>query len=162
MFKKKPITLFRHAGLYLAPVPNKGRGVFCTEDIAAGEVIETSPIIILDEADAKTVSDTILREYVFSASDLPPSAYKREYVTDPKKASILVMGMTSFCNGQYKPNAGVDFVKGHFAAYYQLKARKDIPKGTEISVSYGLAWFVSHKMIDAMEAEKAKKAKAED
>lgn len=155
MFKKKPIKLFRHSGLYLAPVPKKGRGVFCTDDIAAGELIETSPLLILDEDDAKTTSDTMLSEYVFSAAWLPPAVYKREYVTDPKKASILVMGVSSFCNGQHDPNAELVLVKGHFAAYYDLKARRDIPKETEITVSYGLLWFAYRNHHDENAPKKA-------
>ena len=152
--------MFRHEGLYLAPVANKGRGVFCADDIKAGDVIETSPIIIVGEVDAEKLSDTMLRDYVFSASKLPSSVYKREYITDPKKASVLVMGVASFCNGRRDPNAELDLMKGHFAAYYQLKARKDIPKDTEICVSYGLWWFVTHKHLDALDAKKAREESA--
>lgn len=145
MFKKKPITLFRHEGLYLALVHPKGRGVFCAEDIAKDTVIELSPLLIFDEEEALTVDDTLLKNYVFDTSKMPPAVYKRAYINDPTKASALVMGVSSFCNSRHDPNAKLDLVDGHHSAYYKLTAFKDIPKETEICVNYGLTWFTSRK-----------------
>ena len=44
--------------------PNKGRGVFATRRIGAGEVIEEGPVIVMPVRDIEHLERTALMEYL--------------------------------------------------------------------------------------------------
>jgi hypothetical protein len=44
---------------------HRGRGVFTTEAIPAGTIIEIAPVIVLNQADRKMVDTTLLHDYIF-------------------------------------------------------------------------------------------------
>lgn len=145
MFKRNPLTLFRRPDLYisLSADADKGRGVFCHNDIKAGEVIEVAPLMLFDEEETNLLMGaTKLRDYVFGVSDKAHDLCKREKVKDYRKASFFAMGITSFCNHSRKPNADAEFTDEYHTGFYTLKATADIPKDTEISVHYGTDWFI--------------------
>jgi SET domain-containing protein len=51
--------------LYVKKTPDKGRGVFTSEAIKIGEVIEVCPIIELNQDDLKILDGTTLYNYYF-------------------------------------------------------------------------------------------------
>ena len=51
--------------LVIAPTGEKGRGVFTTEDIAKGTMIEVAPVIIMSREDRKLLDQTLLHDYIF-------------------------------------------------------------------------------------------------
>ena len=83
--------LQQHPGLYFAPSGKHRYGMYCTEDIAAGSVIEICPIIIIPADQAREiVRSHILYEYYF----------------EWKKDSIAVaLGYGSLYNHAENPNA---------------------------------------------------------
>lgn len=157
MFKIKPTTLFRKEGLYFSPVHTKGRGLFCMHDIKAGELIEVAPAFLFNEQDSVHVEKTLLRDYYFSAEDVPEAILRRNGITDATKASCVVMGAMSYCNHMLDPNAGHQKIAEHQTLYYSLVARKDIPKDTEICINYGIAWISMRKMRAYADKKKAAK-----
>lgn len=100
-------------------VKDKGRGVFARKDFAAGDVIETCPVIVLTEEEDREVQKTVLGKYVYEWED---------------KTSAVILGYGSLYNHSYKPNAQYsrDFVK-KLLIYTALV---DIPAGAEILVNY--------------------------
>ena len=155
MFKIKPTTLYRKDGLYFSPVHTKGRGLFCTEDIKAGEVIEVAPVFLFNEADSKKVETTIISDYYFSAEGVPEAILRRAGIADAAKASCMAMGAISYCNHMVEPNAAAEKIAEHHTLYYKLTARKDIQKDTEICINYGIAWISMRKMRDYAAKKKA-------
>lgn len=142
MFGKKPLTLYRHPGLYLEQVRDKGRGVFCLQDLKAKEVIEVAPLVLFPESEHDALGKTLLINYVFGGGNLPAQFLKMQGYSDPAKAVALPMGITSICNHLAEPNAQYEFKVDDLSPFAVLSASRDIPKGEEISVSYGNTWFL--------------------
>ena len=145
MFKIKPITVFTHPGLYLQNLPAKGRGVFCAEDVKAGDVLEVAPLLIFNESDTAQFANTLVHDYYFTTSTLPQEMTARAGVKDAQKGSFLVMGISSFCNHLLDPNAKASTAGEYSTVFYKLTALKDIPKDTEICINYGISWFAARR-----------------
>jgi hypothetical protein len=54
-----------HQGLYIDNTGKKGKGVFTTKHIKADEVIELSPVIVMNEKDRIHLDKTLLHDYIF-------------------------------------------------------------------------------------------------
>jgi SET domain-containing protein len=107
--------------LYLMNIDGKGRGVFCTEDLNEGDVIEICPVVVCPPKDTKQLDKTTLYHYYFMWGD------------DGKSAG-LVLGYGAMYNHSYDPNA-------IYEAYYEdeifkVIARRHIPANTEITINY--------------------------
>src|SRR4051812_5675883 len=75
-------------------IMNAGRGMFSTQTIKAGEVIERCPIILIPETEIPSLRQTKLLNYYFMWGD------------DPRhhRAGIC-LGFGSLYNHSYSPNA---------------------------------------------------------
>ncbi len=155
MFKIKPTSLFRKDGLYFSPVHTKGRGLFCMNDINAGELIEVAPVFLFNEEDSKHLEKTIISDYYFSAADVPEAILRRSGIKDASLASCVAMGAASYCNHMVTPNAVAEKFAEHHTLYYKLIAKKDIPKDTEICINYGIAWISMRKLRAYADSKKA-------
>ena len=112
--------LQQHPGLYFAPSGKHRYGMFCTEDIVAGSVIEICPIIIIPGEQARQ----IVRGYILY-----------EYYFEWKKESIAIaLGYGSLYNHAGDPNA--EFQPDYKNQHIIFTALRDIPVGTEITVDY--------------------------
>lgn len=98
-----------------------GRGVYATRDIKTGELVESSPVLVLDEWEATKIYPTVLNHYVFSWNE--------------KEESAIAFGFGSLFNHSrkhsltYQPNyknKTIDFV-----------ALRDIKKGEQLFINYG-------------------------
>lgn len=143
-FKKEPLKLFRHENLYINLAGDKGRGLFCRDDIKSGTIIEVAPVMLYDDKEAALLGKTRFCDYVFAATALAPKLLKREKIKDPKGSGFLVMGAASYCNYARDPNAVPEFVDEYHTGFAILKARRDIPKDTEITIDYGISWLTHH------------------
>ena len=142
---KRKIKLDRKKGLYLKHTDSKGRGVFCMSDIRAGEVLEVTPTIILNEAATNRIDNTILANYTFQLGAISKAHRKRLHVKNIKKCSGVIMGITSYCNHSDDPNAEVEWEEHQGTLYHLVKALRRIPKNTEICTTYGAGWFDDRK-----------------
>lgn len=107
--------------LYLMNVEGKGRGVFCTEDLNEGDVIEICPVIVCPPKDTKKLDKTTLYHYYFMWGD------------DGKSAGI-VLGYGAMYNHSYTPNA---LYEAHYEdEIFKVIARRHIPAHTEITINY--------------------------
>ncbi len=138
-------TLDRKKGLYLKETAQKGRGVFCTGDIAEGEILEMTPAILLDERATTYAEKTILHDYKFKVEALSPSQRKLFHIETPNKSCFIVMGIMAFCNHAENPNADISWEEDDGSIYHTLEATRPIPKNTEICTSYGRGWFAKRK-----------------
>ncbi|MEZ0261401.1 MAG: SET domain-containing protein-lysine N-methyltransferase [Alphaproteobacteria bacterium] len=144
--KNKPLILFRNPGLYLEEVQDKGRGVFCLQDIKEGETVEVAPVMIFPTKESPNIHETMLTNYVFSAASFPEKFLKSINIDIPKDTCCLPLGITSLCNHMVDPNTKYSFSVDDLYPYATLTALRDIPKGEELSVSYGDVWFARRKM----------------
>ncbi len=100
---------------------NKGLGVFATNDIAEGTLIEISPVIVLSPKDTKVIDDTHLYNYYFSWEN-------------DQKSSAIALGYVSIYNHQVDANCV-------YETYFEDKeiriiSRKKILKGEELTINY--------------------------
>ena len=145
MLAQKQPMLVRKEGLYLQDTAEKGRGVFCIHDIAAGETLEVTPALILDETATTHADKTILANYTFATGSVSKNLRQKLQLKSPANASSVVMGIQSFCNHSETPNAEIEWEERDGTVYHILKATRKIPKNTEICTSYGPEWFAERE-----------------
>ena len=51
--------------LYIRSTKDLGRGIFTSENIEAGTIIETAPVIVMSLEERKLLDQTILHDYIF-------------------------------------------------------------------------------------------------
>ena len=141
MSVQKTLKLDRKNSLYLKETKTKGRGLFCRTAIKAGEILETTPAIILKESDNDAIEDTILSDYVFTTAKLTKKLRTGIGIKDMGNTSCVVMGIASYCNHDEYPNAEILWEEQNGSLYYMLQAIRKIPANTEICTSYGDDWF---------------------
>ncbi len=107
--------------LTIASSPNRGRGVFTTEFIAKGTVIEIAPVIVMNATDRIHLEKTLLYDYIF------------EWGEDQKSAAVA-LGYISIYNHAKQPNCiyEMDF---EFETI-TIKTIKDIEIGAELFINY--------------------------
>lgn len=107
--------------LLVGETQHKGRGVFTTEEIGVGEVIEICPIILLNKEEMEKLEGTILYDYYFLWDE------------NGERAAIA-LGLGSLYNHSYEPNATYEM---HFEENVLIiYALKTIAPGEEIVFNY--------------------------
>lgn len=107
--------------LYIADSPLGGRGVFTSEMIPIGTLIEIAPVIVLSPEDLKTIHQTFLHDYYFLWSD------------DGRDGAIA-LGYGSLYNHSYNPNA--EYFTNRDTMSIDVFAIQDIQAGEEITFNY--------------------------
>lgn len=136
------IELPRHTKIKLGYSKIQGRGVFATEDIEQGELIERCPMVVLSWR-LKYQHDPVIWQYCFT-NTCP--------CEDCKKHGghfLMVLGYGQVYNHQNDNNAHISFnFKGSVA---DITALKPIKKDSEVFVSYGSKYFEKRKYVSADE-----------
>ncbi len=108
-------------GLYIADSDDKGRGVFTSIDISAGDTIEICPVIAIPKAQLPIIHKTILHDYYFLwGEDMDECA--------------IALGFGSLYNHEVHCNA--NFILDLENHTIDIVAIKDIPSGSEITLNY--------------------------
>jgi len=110
--------------LTIAPSPKRGRGVFATEDIKKGTVIEVSPVIVLTARERKIVEQTKLFDYLFEWGK-------------NKKMACVALGYVSVYNHDYSSNCEYDM--DYDDRTIKITTVKLVKKGEELFVNYNAA-----------------------
>ncbi|MEL6988949.1 MAG: SET domain-containing protein [Bacteroidota bacterium] len=100
---------------------NKGRGIFTTEKINKGDLIEVCPLIIIPKDQVKQIHESKLHDYYFLWGE------------DQKEIAIA-LGYGSLYNHQLHPNA--DFLLDLVNETIDIFCIKDIGAGEEITINY--------------------------
>lgn len=107
--------------------PLHGQGVFALQDIAAGEMIERCPYIVIDDDDLADANR--LNDYLFSSPDR-----KGDY--------LVVLGFAMMYNHADDANAEweIDPEDNRFILF---SATRNISRGEEITQDYGAEYWTS-------------------
>lgn len=109
--------------VYVGSTDNRGRGVFARRDIAAGELIEVCPVIVMDGSDEPGLLDrTQLYNYYFAWGQKEESA-------------AMALGYGSLYNHSYHANA--DHIRDLAGDEIRIYACRTIRSGEEITINYG-------------------------
>jgi len=118
------------------------RGVFATEDIEEGELIERCPVAVLAWR-TNYQKDPVVWAYMYTNS-CPCEECKKHGAH-----FVMVMGWGQIYNHQDDNNASMNInMKGNFA---DVVAKKKIKKGEEIFVTYGERYFNGRNKVTLSE-----------
>jgi len=117
--------------LFIAPVPDKGRGVYTSEDLVKGTIIEVSPVIVMSQAERLLIDKTKLHDYIF------------EWGPHRDKC-CMALGYISVYNHSYGSNCEyeMDFAN----AVIRVKTVRNIEAGEELFINYNGDWNDSKKI----------------
>jgi SET domain-containing protein len=102
-------------------IPHAGRGVFASQAIHKGEIIEVCPVIVVSPNDVVHLKQTDLHNYYFSWG------IKKETVA-------ITLGFGSLYNHSYTPNA--QYKKKEQEHLVEFSALRNINIGEEITTNY--------------------------
>jgi len=105
----------------IAPSPKRGRGVFATEDIKQGTIIEISPVIVLTARERKIIEQTKLFDYLFEWGK-------------NRKMACVALGYVSVYNHDYSSNCEYDMDFENRTI--KITTVKPVKKGEELFVNY--------------------------
>jgi uncharacterized protein len=111
--------------LLVAPVPERGRGVYTSIDIARDTVIEMSPVIVMSRAERKLLDQTLLHDYIF------------EWGRD-KKDCCMALGYVPLYNHSYRSNC--EYEMDFEEEVITIKTVRFIKAGEEVTINYNGTW----------------------
>ncbi len=113
----------RLESLYIHESQLGGRGVFSSEFIAAGTLIEICPVIVFSSEDLKLIHQTYLHDYYFLWTD-----------EENGSEGAIALGYGSLYNHAYDPNS--EYYTNTEQQTLDIFAIKDISPGEEITFNY--------------------------
>lgn len=111
--------------LYIGPTEKRGRGVYTSEDIGAGIVVEVSPVIVMTREERNLLDQTLLHDYIFEWGEL-------------KDLCCMAMGYVPVYNHAYESNCeyGMDYDQ----QLISVTTVRLIKAGEELLVNYNGDW----------------------
>ena len=111
--------------LFIASTENMGRGVFTSQNIEEGTVIEISPVIVMSREERKLLDQTLLHDYIFEWGA-------------KKDLCCMAMGYVPVYNHSYRSNCEyeMDFTN----TCISIKAVRFIKTGEELFINYNGDW----------------------
>lgn len=107
--------------VYFKESPKGGRGVFTSEFIPIGTLIEICPVIVVSNEDRLKIHETHLHDYYF--------LWDRE-----GKEAAIALGFGSLYNHDFEPNA--EYQSNRKDRSIDVYAVRDIEAGEEITFNY--------------------------
>ena len=111
--------------LYIGDSPGKGRGVFTSEPLSAGRLIENSPVIVLGREEKILLDQTLLHDYIF-------------FWGENESACCVALGYVSIYNHDYQSNA--EYTMDFATSLIRITVVRPIKKGEEIFINYNGTW----------------------
>jgi len=117
--------------VYIESTENMGRGVFTSENIEEGTVIETSPVIVMSGDERKLLDKTLLHDYIFEWGE-------------KKDQCCMALGYVPVYNHSYKSNCEyeMDFENNNIS----IKTVRFIKAGEELFINYNGDWNNSKRV----------------
>lgn len=122
------------SSLYIASTAEMGRGVFTSQDIEPGTVVEISPVIVMSQDERKLLDQTLLHDYIF------------EWPGE-KGECCVALGYVSVYNHSYESNceyempAQQNYSGGDIEEkQISIKTVRFIKAGEELFINYNGDW----------------------
>ena len=117
--------------LFIAPTSSMGRGVFTSEDIEAGTLVEAAPVIIMSNEERKLLDQTLLHDYIFEWGD-------------KKDRCCMALGYVPVYNHSYTSNC--EYEMDFEQELISIKAVRNIKAGEELFINYNGDWNESRPL----------------
>lgn len=113
------------SSLYIGSTPSMGRGVFTSEDIEPGTIVEVSPVVVMTGEERKLLDQTLLHDYIF------------KWGSDEQQC-CMALGYVAVYNHSYKSNCEyeMDFEK----EMIRIRTIHPIKAGEELFINYNGDW----------------------
>lgn len=111
--------------LFIAPTEKMGRGVFTSQEIKAGTVVEVSPVIVMTSEERKLLDQTLLHDYIFEWGE-------------EKDQCCMALGYVAVYNHSYTSNC--EYEMDYNEASISIKTVRDIAAGEELFINYNGDW----------------------
>jgi uncharacterized protein len=111
--------------LFAGPSENRGRGMFTSEDIAAGTRIEQSPVIVMSAEQRLLLDQTLLHDYIFEWGDA-------------RDQCCMALGYVPVYNHSYTSNC--EYEMDYEAGLISVITVRDIKAGEELFINYNGDW----------------------
>jgi uncharacterized protein len=111
--------------LFAGPSENRGRGMFTSEDIAAGTRIEQSPVIVMNAEQRLLLDQTLLHDYIFEWGDA-------------RDQCCMALGYVPVYNHSYTSNC--EYEMDYEAGLISVITVRDIKAGEELFINYNGDW----------------------
>ena len=112
-------------GLFIAPTSSMGRGVFTSENIEAGTVVEVSPVIIMSNEERKLLDQTLLHDYIFEWGG-------------SKDQCCMALGYIPVYNHSYRSNC--EYEMNFELEQISVRSVHFIKAGEELFINYNGDW----------------------
>lgn len=117
--------------LYIDKTADKGKGVLPGKKIAAGTVIEISPVIVMSKDDRVHLDKTLLHDYIFE--------WGKE-----NDQCCMALGIIPVYNHSYKSNC--EYFMDFEEETMFIKTVKVIKPGEELTINYNGDWNDGRKV----------------
>lgn len=111
--------------LYIDGSDSKGRGVYTSENLEEGTLIEESPVIVMGSEERKWLDKTLLHDYIFEWGN-------------KKDQCCVALGYVSLYNHSYKSNC--EYEMNYKEKLISIRAVHFIKAGEELLVNYNGDW----------------------
>jgi SET domain-containing protein len=111
--------------LHIGVSAEKGRGVFTSEPIAAGTVVESSPVIVMGPQDRKLLDQTLLHDYIF------------EWGLG-REQCCMALGLIPLYNHSYRSNC--EYEMDYDQQIMHIKTMRFVQAGEELFINYNGDW----------------------
>jgi SET domain-containing protein len=111
--------------LFIAPTEQMGRGVFTSESLQKGDIVEIAPVLVMSEKERVLLDQTLLHDYIF------------EWGHD-KKQCCMALGYVPVYNHSYKSNC--EYEMDFEEELIRIKAVRFIKAGEELYINYNGDW----------------------
>jgi SET domain-containing protein len=98
-----------------------GKGVFTSEPLKRGKVIEVSPVIVMSAKDRKLLDQTLLHDYIFEWGDAP-------------ERCCMALGYVPLYNHSFESNC--EYEMEYEDGVIRVKTMRNIDKGEELFINY--------------------------
>jgi uncharacterized protein len=114
----------------------RGRGVVALKDLASGQLVERSPVLIIPSRDRPVVDNTVIFTYVF----MWEHQTSEQDLYSHRGRSAIALGYTSLLSHSFEPNC--IFVRHIDEQLIDVFAKRPIRAGEELTIDYQMTlWF---------------------
>jgi len=117
---------FIHHDIYIQEIGAKGRGIFTRKALMADEILEISPVIVMDAAARALLDQTLLHDYIF------------EWQPEGASQCCMAMGYVPVYNHSYTSNC--EYFMDYEARTMSIKTVRAVAAGEELTINYNGDW----------------------
>ena len=114
-----------HPSLFIASTDDMGRGVFTSENIEEGTIVEVSPVIVMSREERKLLDQTLLHDYIFEWGL-------------KKDQCCMAMGYIPVYNHSYRSNC--EYEMNFEDKSIRIRTVRFIKAGEELFINYNGGW----------------------